>query len=213
MHQDLEYVDKLLDAMLRLKAKITAASELHLAGDENRRKALVYYLHAVAEFVQSDPVSFKNDLVIPIANALSALQDLDDGRQSPLFKPVSFMNRHIDPMTMRGVKAYAAWTLDLMEQAGFETRSAACDIETLLSRYVGPIGNPKSRRGGTVINWRKTLRSKNAEHLSGEIYRERAAFRVEMNLDDKAAVRLELLTKLENILKGFGFRAENNAPT
>src|SRR3954462_1213683 len=103
MHQDLEYVDKLLDAMLRLKAKITAASELHLAGDENRRKALVYYLHAVAEFVQSDPVSFKNDLVIPIANALSALQNLDDGRQSPLFKPVSFMNPHTHGMTMRGV--------------------------------------------------------------------------------------------------------------
>jgi hypothetical protein len=39
------------------------------------------------------------------------------------------------------------------------------------------------------------------------------ALNVEMNLDDKAAVRRQLLTNLENILKRFGFRAENNAPT
>jgi hypothetical protein len=213
MCHDPEYVDKMRDAMLRLKAKLTIACELHLSGDEHRRKALVSYLHAVAEFVQSDPDFFENDLVIPIAYALSALQDLDDGRQSPLFKPISFMNRHIDPMNMRVVKAYSAWTLDLMEQAGFETKSAAYDIEALLTRYIGPIGNQRSRRGGTVINWRKTLRSKNSERLSGEIYRERAALSVEMNLDDKAAVRRQLLTNLENILKGFTSRAENNAPT
>src|SRR3954470_19407806 len=79
--------------------------------------------------------------------------------------------------------------------------------------YIGPIGNQKSRRGGTVINWRKTLRSKNSERLSGEIYRERVALNVEMNLDDKAAVRRQLLTNLENILKRFASRAENNAPT
>jgi len=34
-----------------------------------------------------------------------------------------------------------------------------------------------------------------------------------MNLDDKAGVRRQLLTNLENILKGFTSRAENNAPT
>jgi len=219
MHHDPELaealasVNELLDAMLRFKKNLTIASEVHSRGEQFRRKALILSLHGMAEFILSNSKFFGENLVFSIVNALSALDDLEHGRQSPIFKPVSFMNRHIDPMAMRSIKAYSAWTLDLMEQAGLETKSAACDIEALLSRYIGRIGHQKSRRGATVINWRKTLKSKNAERLSGEIYRERTALFAEMNLDDKVSLRRELLTRLENVIKEFAPRAENNDPT
>lgn len=192
----------MLAALEQLERRLQQAKARFDTSGRGGREGAIVAVGAAIEFVLRVDRLRDQDLAVPLAVLMGALNDLDDGRQAEILTPATFSNRHPDDWLTRSIHAHAAATLELLMRQGFGRDEAAAHIARSLKRAGFRFGQRRGDPKNTVINWRAKLNTEKAARFDADQYRDLLES-VEIISSDRAAVRRDLLARLEHLVKAF----------
>ncbi len=201
---------EVFNLLLNRLREATAAYETE---ERPGRIAVIFSLNAVIEFLMTFEEVKRENLAIPLVAISTALSDLDDGIPTPLLEIKKKRGRKPESTGRAAVRGYAALSVDLLMETDLKLAEAAKRVAVVLNRtgVVHHGGGQKRIDPQTVINWRDAISADAGEGLAAEIRQEMLQQGSFVEGADPAALRRDILKRLEVIL--LAIRAADEKPT
>ena len=197
----------------RLLEKLRSAKQLFVTGENGGRMGAVFALNSVTEYLQSFQEVSEEGLSLPLTVTSAALADLDDGVQTPMFAVKRKAGRRADSTTRKSMRGYSVVSVELLMQTGLTQNESAKRVAARLKRSgvenLG--GGGKDVTARTVMGWRQAISADFGKGLAAEIVAEMTASTRIVERVDMNKVRLDILKRLENLVRSI--RAEHEKPT
>jgi hypothetical protein len=181
---------------------------------EPGRIGTVAILNAAVEYLRRDPRIVGRPEWLPLsyrlAEVATALLEASEGRATPLTAITRKGGRQKGTRFELSIRAYAIWTLDLMERTGLDRKAAAKMIARKLDRLgVRPRGGFRHDSGkgakvtaDTVLAWRARIDARHGRQFDDQIVREWRASEVAFKPGVAPEIlRADLLAKLEAVVR------------
>jgi hypothetical protein len=134
-----------------LEAATTCEDDPKLPPDMTQ---ILVVLLGFQNYLAASEVSERERLVLPLLRLLTAIHELSEGRQLPLFKPRKQNGNPGKSASQSNLMAIAALALDRLIEAGSSNdRAVKCVVSALRGRVPSVIEKPT-----TVLDWRYRLR-------------------------------------------------------
>ncbi len=186
----------------RLEKRLQLARNLFDQSEHGGRAGAIMATGAAVEFVLGIDRLKEQDLARPLAMLMTALSDLDDGKQSPLLAPMVFGGRPPDSHAVQTVRAYAAWTMDWLMQLDCRRMEAASQVATTLKSAGFSFGQYRGSPPNTVASWRDRLRRGKAGSFETSVWKDLLGTPLTFGTNKKGAIRRDFHNRLGHIVRG-----------
>ncbi len=130
----------------------------------DRRGGAITALQSVIAFVESIPRLESQNLLSPLVDLLSALNDLENGRAVAMLEPTGVQNRKPDPGLRKAIRAHAIFAIDTLISRGMSQEEACKFVAAELKAANIPVGGRSATPPWRTINsWRKDNSRRDAE--------------------------------------------------
>ena len=185
----------------RLEKRLHLARNLFDQGEHGGRAGAIVATGAAVEFVLGIDRLKEQDLARPLAMLMTALSDLDDGKQSPLLAPMVFGGRPPDSHAVQTVRAYAAWTMDWLMQLDCLRMEAASQVANTLKSAGFSFGQYRGSPPNTVASWRDRLRRGKAGSFETSVWEDLLETQLKLGTDNRDALRRNFLRQLGHLAR------------
>lgn len=185
----------------RLEKRLQQARNLFDQSEHGGRAGAILATGAAVEFIMGIDRLKEQDLARPLAMLVGALNDLDDGKQSPLLAPMVFGNRPPDSHAVQSVRAYAAWTMDHLMQLDCRRIEAATQVANTLKSAGFSFGQDRGSPPNTVASWRDRLKQGKAGSFETSVWEDLLGTPLTFGTDNRGAIRRDFHNRLGHIAR------------